>query len=321
LKISIALATYNGEKYLQEQLDSYVNQKRQPNELVVCDDVSSDNTITILEKFQKIAPFKVNIVKNDTNLGYTRNFEKALSLCTGDIVFFSDQDDIWLSNKIEKIENIFKNNTTISVIVHDAELVDSNLKSTGLTKLKQLLSGGFKEKDFVTGTLSALRKDIIDIVLPFPPNISGGHDGWVHSIASLLNQRLVINDVLQKLRRHEDNTSEWIVNSLKKINKLDTWKSQASTVVATSYKNRLYYNNSLRLRFEKVEANIIDGNHKINYENIYETLSLEYFSLSKRETLLSKNFIMRKGMAILMLINGDYRYFNGIKSFLRDFIR
>jgi len=321
MKISIALATYNGEKYLKEQLDSYIKQKRQPDEIVVCDDVSSDNTVAILEEFKKIVPFTVLIIKNDINLGYIKNFEKALSLCTGDIVFFSDQDDIWLENKIEKIEKIFESNTNISLIVHDAELVDTNLKSTGLTKLKQLLSGGYKEKDFATGTLSALRKNIIDIVLPFPPNISGGHDGWVHSIASLLNQRLVVNDVLQKLRRHEDNTSEWVVNSLKKINKLDTWKSQASTVVATSYKDRLYYNNSLRLRFEKVEANIIDENHKINYKNIYETLSLEYFSLSKRETLLSKNFIIRKWMAILMLVNGDYRYFNGIKSFLRDFIR
>ncbi|HIE59179.1 MAG TPA: glycosyltransferase, partial [Hydrogenothermaceae bacterium] len=94
MRISIALATYNGDTYLQDQLNSYIAQERLPDEMVVCDDVSKDETVAILEAFQKVAPFEVQIIKNETNLGYTKNFEKALSLCSGDIVFFSDQDDV-----------------------------------------------------------------------------------------------------------------------------------------------------------------------------------------------------------------------------------
>ena len=251
MKISIALATYNGAKYLQDQLDSYIVQNRMPDEIVVCDDVSKDDTLAILEAFQKVAPFEVRIIKNETNLGYTKNFEKALSLCTGDVVFFSDQDDVWLPHKISTIEKVFKENPDISVVIHDGELTDEDLNSTGLTKLGQILSGGYKEKDFATGTLSAIRRDILNMVLPFPDGIAGGHDGWVHTIARLVDRRMIFRDVLQKLRRHSNNTSEWVVNSMKKINKIDVVTSQFSTTVADSYADRLFYNKSLQKRFNQ----------------------------------------------------------------------
>ena len=99
LTISIAMTTYNGEKYLQEQLDSFLGQNRLPDELVVCDDGSQDRTMAILESFSSRAPFPVRIYRNSAKLGYSKNFEKAGSLCTGDIIAFSDEDDVWDAQK------------------------------------------------------------------------------------------------------------------------------------------------------------------------------------------------------------------------------
>ena len=95
MRISIAMTTYNGSKYLNDQLKSFSQQDQAPDELIVCDDGSSDNTIKILEKFSLNAPFDVKIYQNESNLGFTKNFENALSKCTGDLIFLSDQDDIW----------------------------------------------------------------------------------------------------------------------------------------------------------------------------------------------------------------------------------
>lgn len=321
MRISIALATYNGDTYLQDQLNSYIAQERLPDEMVVCDDVSKDETVAILEAFKKVAPFEVQIIKNETNLGYTKNFEKALSLCSGDIVFFSDQDDVWLPNKISTMEKVFNDNPNVSVLIHDGELVDENLNSTGLTKLGQILSGGYTDEDFVTGTLSAIRRDILNIVLPFPDGIAGGHDGWVHTIARFVKRRMVIRDVLQKLRRHPNNTSEWVASSLKKINKIDVIISNISTATAKSYQDRLLYNESLQKRFSQLKSGDITCNFNVYFNHIDQILKTEYSSLIKREELLSYGFFGRKMQAVSMLTQGDYRHFNGVKSFLRDFLR
>jgi len=102
IKASICLTTYNGSKYLQQQLDSFLAQSILPDELVVCDDGSTDATCEIIERFKQIAPFEVRLYKNENNLGYAQNFSKALGLCKGDFVFLSDQDDVWLPKKLNQ---------------------------------------------------------------------------------------------------------------------------------------------------------------------------------------------------------------------------
>ena len=315
------MATYNGAVYLHDQLDSYLSQKRLPDELVVCDDMSTDETVVILEAFQKVAPFQVQIIKNRSNLGYTKNFEKALSLCTGDMIFFSDQDDVWLPEKINTVEKVFNDNPDMSLVIHDAELVDENLETTGLTKLGQIGSGGYSNDSFATGTLSAMRSDMLSIVLPFPEGIAGGHDGWIHTIARLVGRRKIVNDVLQKLRRHSNNTSEWIASSVKKISKIDVAASQFSTTAADSYHDRLLYNESLTQRFIEVRSGEINCPFKIDFKQIEQLLETEYNSLIKRQDLLSHGFFVRKIRALSMLINRDYKHFNGVRSFIRDFLR
>ena len=129
--ISIALCTYNGEKFLQAQLDSIEQQTLLPDELVVCDDCSSDGTIDILEKFRKRASFPVHIHPNKINLGSTQNFEKTIRLCTGDIIALSDQDDVWRPNKLERLKDALQANPDAGYVFSDAELVDEHLLPLG----------------------------------------------------------------------------------------------------------------------------------------------------------------------------------------------
>jgi glycosyltransferase involved in cell wall biosynthesis len=91
--ISIAMASYNGGRFIGRQLQSFANQSLLPSQLVICDDGSSDDTVAIVEEFAARAPFDVQLVINPERLGYNRNFAKAIGLCTGDLIFLSDQDD------------------------------------------------------------------------------------------------------------------------------------------------------------------------------------------------------------------------------------
>src|SRR5215510_9347897 len=132
-KVSIALCTYNGAKYLPQLLDSYLAQSRLPDEVVVCDDRSQDETVAILDGFAARAPFSMRLLVNDQNIGSTKNFEKAISLCSGDIIFLSDQDDVWAPSKIEEMVRAFDADQAIGMVVSNAELVDETLRPLGVT--------------------------------------------------------------------------------------------------------------------------------------------------------------------------------------------
>lgn len=108
LILSVAMCTYNGEEYLWEQLLSIAEQTRLPDELIVCDDSSTDTTLQILNEFQKMAPFSVRIYCNEAKLGPSKNFEKAITLCSGDVIALSDQDDVWLPRKLERLEKLLE---------------------------------------------------------------------------------------------------------------------------------------------------------------------------------------------------------------------
>src|SRR6266851_3311364 len=127
MNISIAMCTYNGERFLQQQLDSIAQQTLLPAELVVCDDGSTDRTIEILEDFASSAPFAVRIHRNETNLGYRANFMKCAMFCSGDFIAFCDQDDVWRPDKLARQIDHFKN-PTVLLSGHRAALIDETGK-------------------------------------------------------------------------------------------------------------------------------------------------------------------------------------------------
>lgn len=223
MKISIAMATYNGEKYILEQLESFVMQTRQPDELMITDDCSTDGTVNILKNFQKNAPFTVKIYINDTNLGYTQNFNKALQLCSGDLVFLSDQDDVWFDEKLEYMVNLIKQHPTKSVFMCDTEFTNELLSPSGITKQMQIKRLRGKLNGFVTGCCIMVKKDFLDQILPIPKSFQG-HDNWIVNIADALNQRYVDGQVLQYYRRHGSNESVDLSNEIQIIRIKDRLK-------------------------------------------------------------------------------------------------
>lgn len=214
IKISIAMCTYNGEKYLQEQLDSFLQQTRLPDELVVCDDGSQDGTMAMLDAFAAKAPFPVRIFINPQNLGFIKNFEKAISFCQGDIIALSDQDDVWLPEKLARFERLFLEDLQLGYVFSDSTLVDEDSKPLGCShweflKFTSPLQKSFSQNDipsllletnYVSGASMAFRSNLRDLVLPIP--IFWMHDHWIAFVLRIFMKTALIPDHLYKYRQH-----------------------------------------------------------------------------------------------------------------------
>lgn len=215
--ISVALCTYNGEKYLPEQLESIRRQSVPVDELVVCDDGSEDGTFEILDKLAEEVAFPVRVYKNETNLGSTKNFEKCLSLCRGDIIFCCDQDDSWRSDKVEKQTDYLREHPNIDAVFSNALVMDDDSRPTGSTiwqevqftvgqqrrwqagNAHEILFGGF----VVTGATLALRRSCLERLLPFPTHIPQLiHDAWIALALSLESKIDFIAAPLISYRMH-----------------------------------------------------------------------------------------------------------------------
>lgn len=213
MRVSVAMCTYNGESYLQEQLDSFVRQSYRPHELIVCDDASTDSTADILRSFCTSAPFEVSVYENPKRVGYVRNFELAISRCRGDVIFLSDQDDVWFEKKIERHLEMFARAPESMAVINDAEITDAQLGTTGLTKIGQTRSSGSSPSNFVTGCCTSFRASLGDIIFPIPAEYVT-HDSWINRIGDALGRRVVLEEVLQYIRRHDENTSNEISSGL-----------------------------------------------------------------------------------------------------------
>ena len=216
LSLSIALATYNGELYIREQLDSILHQTRQPDELVISDDASVDSTLDIIKDFERSAPFPVKLQINKECLGSTRNFESAIRACSGDIIFLCDQDDIWYPDKIARIEECFVKNTEVGAVFTDADIVNQDLQSYGpkLWKMVRfspreqasIADDAFKVllKHFVvTGATMAFRSSLCKFILPIPT--AWVHDAWIAFLISASSSLIAIPEPLIAYRQHSSN--------------------------------------------------------------------------------------------------------------------
>jgi len=215
--ISVALCTFNGERYLQEQLDSIANQTRPPDELVICDDRSSDETLNLINGFKRTARFSIRVSVNDHTLGSVKNFEQAISLCRSDIIALSDQDDVWKPEKLKLIGAEFDQRPGVGLVFTDAEIVDKDLRSTGRRMWHEV---GFREKEkdlirkgraievllpgwSVTGATMAFRSKFRDLILPIPTNLPMIHDGWIALIIAAVAEVSFVEQPLIMYRQHE----------------------------------------------------------------------------------------------------------------------
>ena len=207
--ISVCMATYNGEKYIKEQLDSILRQLTAEDELIISDDGSYDNTLLIINEYRK--EYKNIILLKGPQKGVIKNFENALLHSNGDIVFLSDQDDIWIDGKVDKVMNEFKNVETI-LVLHDALIVDKNGDKIEDSFYKHRGSKvGFINnivKNSYIGCCMAFRKQLLNVSLPFPEKIEM-HDWWIGLLGEYYGNTKMIYDSLLKYRRHDNNVSSF----------------------------------------------------------------------------------------------------------------
>lgn len=206
--ISVCMATYNGAAYLKIQLLSILSQLRNNDELVLVDDHSSDAT---LELVNEIGDKRIRIYQNHINLGVQHSFERALGLATGDLIFLSDQDDLWHPNKITMYIDVFVGFPDVTLVLSDARIIDKN--SDLLLDSFFAIRGQFKSgvvsnliKNKYLGCVMAFRRELLGKILPFPSLIPQ-HDMWIGLINGVYGKAYFISQPLIDYRRHDTNAS------------------------------------------------------------------------------------------------------------------
>ncbi|MDO4857784.1 MAG: glycosyltransferase family 2 protein [Thermoguttaceae bacterium] len=215
LTISIALCTYNGERFLQEQLDSLGAQTRLPDEVVVGDDGSADRTMEILEHWAEKVPFPVRIQRNTKGLGPAKNFEAVMERCTGDIVFLCDQDDVWFPEKIQKMSAVFEARPEIGLVYCEASTIDENGRDLGIARSEisraHVLNSAMNlfspncTRHNPPGCCSAVRRVLLEKVLPIPEDL--GHDMLLFLRVPALADVKTLWEPLIQYRFHGQNAS------------------------------------------------------------------------------------------------------------------
>lgn len=320
MKISVAMATYNGEKYIIEQLNSIGNQSQLPDELVVCDDNSQDKTVELIEEFGKNVTFPIRLLRNNENLGFVGTFNRALEVATGDLVFLCDQDDFWFPNKIDHISELAQANPEVNLFLNNAELTDGKLIPSGLSTFGQMESVGQDKNDLVLGCCMALRKNFLSYFLPIPSRFSA-HDIWLNEFSVIMGSKLLVPEILQYYRRHAKNESSHIIYRLKKVNRL---------AYSLDYYKKLFYSNSidsLNKRIYETKMKIESIGRAIQISGVGNIKELEARKncwtkevgiLIKREEIAKKDFFSRLTWSTKLWKEGGYESGSGIKSYLRD---
>ena len=308
MKTSIALCTYNGEKYLKEQLDSILNQTVKPNEIIICDDGSKDSTIKILNDFESKYSTIIRVFQNKKNIGFVKNFEKAVSLCSEEIILLSDQDDIWKSNKIEIYIKFFEQNANIFYAFSDARAINEKgnklnyafWESAEFTKKKQkIFEEGFQmglliKSSFVQGASLAIRNEAKKYILPFSENFS--HDHWIALILSntFKNAGILIHEPYTLYRIHNEQTvglnrKNFIIKQIIYIRNL--------------FQDHTSEFNDRIAKFNELKSRLIFFGF-VQQENIDYISDLIYF-LKTRNQMYGKSKIKRFKL-ILQLLKKDY---------------
>ena len=300
MKLSVALSTYNGEAYIEKQLQSILNQKLPIDEVIISDDGSTDATVDIVNRFVQIHKLKHWTIRlNKHNMGYAQNFIQTVLRTTGDIVFLCDQDDLWSEIKTEKIVRTFEDHPNLWMLHTDIDLIDEQdtIISTHYEKLKS----GYQELSFdeyarrlnYCGMASAFRCYLRDVLRNYNLADIPTHD-WILGAIACIEGVFATEDIVLSQRRKHSNNAE-----LKQNN------------VRVSKKERIEYI-ELYNRFYESLIRAIDHNHS---ENTYETNWLrQRVGLNKKRIDCLKN---RKIISMASLAK-DINLFPTSKAFISD---
>jgi len=235
--VSVAMATYNGSQFIFDQVQSILAQLNEDDELVISDDGSTDETVAIVEKFQDA---RIRILKQTGGLGPTANFEKALAATKGDLIFLADQDDLWLSGRIQSAREDLK---FYGLSFCDCQLIDvkGKILFESFFKLRSVKSGFYQNlwRNGFHGCCLAFRREVLNVALPFPKSLPM-HDWWIGLIAEKMHTVFLNTNLVVQYRRHEKNSTSEI--------------NQSRRSFYLKLRDRFFMWREVALRFKKVKA-------------------------------------------------------------------
>lgn len=324
--ISVAMCTYNGEAFLKEQLESISAQTLLPDELIICDDRSSDSTLQILSSFGKTCSFPVRIIENPETLRVTKNFENAIRHCTGEIIVLADQDDIWHPGKLENLIGAFRDHPDCGYVFSNAELTDETgasretdlWQSIGFDEvrvrkymtgdqLEVMLRGG----NFVSGMAMAFRSTFNSSLLPIESKSDQClHDRWIPLMLSAKGAYgVAVRDLLVKYRQHEAQVLGGEIKPLgfgDRLRMIRASASQGNPALA----------DALMIIATRVQRDSRNGVHELHAMN---QLTDKATHLRARYLANSSRGLQRLGLVFRETISGRYRRFSGgLPSVVRD---
>ena len=317
---SVAMCTFNGVRFLGAQLASIAAQDRSPDELIICDDGSSDGCIELVRDFARRSPFSTRLVVNDKKLGSTKNFEKAISLCQGAIVALADQDDIWYRHKLRRIEQAFLRSNEVISAFSDADVIDDDSRLLGTRLWDTFYFNRAEQFQFangqapnvllkhpiVTGATMAFRRECFDLMAPIPEKQI--HDRWISFLLAARGKFEVITDPLMQYRQHRGQQVGPGARTLQDR------MQRARLMTADSYLYELERFCEFRDRLEECRSNFPYAEYTLN-EIKRKIPHLEH------RARLPRTRIARIPMILREALNGAYwRYSAGWNSIAKDLV-
>lgn len=273
-KISVAMTTYNGSKYIIKQLDSLKNQSRKIDELVICDDCSTDNTVELVNDYIKSNNLEGwNIYSNENNLGFINNFKQAIKKTTGDIIFLCDQDDEWCVNKISTMTDIIEKNNQVKLLSCSLTFIDENCKpytpsnipswyqkmiSTSPEEITPIDFINICNANFAPGCTMCFTREICDKYCNMDYEYELPHDWLIALIASVDNGYYHLNTSLINYRIHSSNAigvskAKNSQNNKQQIKRLNSLKNRLHLAKKFDYHNMTLIDNCLKYVESRIE--------------------------------------------------------------------
>jgi glycosyltransferase involved in cell wall biosynthesis len=318
--LSVALCTFKGELYLLEQLESIARQTRLPDELVVCDDGSNDATIAVVSRFAEQAGFKISVCVNATRLGVTQNFERAFSLCSGELIVPCDQDDLWEPDKLAVLEVAFREAPQLLLAFHDLALMTPSGEAVSDTQWQRLNFGADQQSrlntgeaferllrfNVVTGAAMAFRASLLNHAMPIPKSFV--HDEWLGLVAAATGRILSIDRPLVRYRQHDRQAIGAAASAL-----FAQYRYARANMDRDYFVRMLERTQSLQ---ERLQTNADAVVHPRYHSLVSEKRSHAQTRLRMRDQVL-----IRWPLAIGEAFRGRYgRFGYGFKSFLQDLV-
>jgi len=327
-KVSVALCTLNGAEFVEEQLKSILAQSRLPDEIIVCDDGSTDRTVEFVSRIARKCPDKFRIVQNERKLGYCRNFESAVQRSSGDIIFLCDQDDVWFPDKISSMLGIFAEDPQVVLVYSDAILTNEELQPTGTVferrKEAELrkppttrqLSHGLA----FNGPMMAFHSRLKPFVIPFSPfSLQWAHDHWIAFIACAVGKIRVVDCPLVYYRRHGTNSGGDAELDGGLLYQWQVVKKKYTGAKEYGERRRGWEDMVTRLREIKDSGLHLDDPAKLDGLLHVSEMCLQF--AATRQTYRTRAGLTRALGALRLLLTGEYhRYARGVKSFVQDVV-